>query len=408
MTSDTLFLQPQKSPRNGDNSVSNFVSATGSGFLYNFKGNPLGTSNSVDADNIIKGGVATAITEFDATTGQETSFSVFDSQNNIFGIDGAFQGNSQINLQLVNTFSVASGELFSFDFLAELTLRNQQIENQNAHYNAAKSKLGFLVVDISNPNRIQVLDRFLIRGELDSERQKGKLRITESNKVTIIDSEEFTGLDSNNGTGVVRGQAIGNYQRKFYYDTQIAVIQINFSDVSLIGDALIDNLGEDVIYGTISHDNLRGTDGADKMYGSLGDDLIRGKRGDDILEGGQGNDTLLGGNGNDKLHGSWGDDILIGGRGNDVLVGGEGSDKFVFHRFDSLLKGELDVIEDFQVGKDQIVFQYWGSVNPMSHVNITDTENGTLFQFNVAWNQGAFLIKDVHSSQITPDSIAFA
>lgn len=181
-----------------------------------------------------------------------------------------------------------------------------------------------------------------------------------------------------------------------------------------MGDTLIDNLGQDVIYGTIKNDKLKGSKFADKIYGSLGNDWLDGKKGNDILEGGQGNDWLYGGDGNDKLHGGWDNDTLIGGCGSDILVGGEGNDKFVFNRGDSLFKGEFDIIQDFEVGIDKIVFQGWGKVNTGQWLNqmfsqgrITDTNDGVIFDFNTGITQGKLLLSDVTSNLITSDSITF-
>ncbi|MCL6749461.1 hypothetical protein KBT16_00060 [Nostoc sp. CCCryo 231-06] len=218
---------------------------------------------------------------------------------------------------------------------------------------------------------------------------------------------------------------------------------MNASNITFVGDTLINNLGKDVIYGTIGKDDLKGTNSGDKIYASLGDDKLDGKKGDDILEGGEGNDTLIGGQGNDSLNGGSGDDVLIGGEGDDVLVGGDGYDKFVFNFNDSLLTSKLgdvqdllvgiginlgidnlfnvsdklltsefDVIQDFKIGIDKIEFTGLDDINPdtwlnqmFSQGNITDTKDGLLFNFNAEDAQVKLLLSNVKSNQFNSDSI---
>ena len=82
----------------------------------------------------------------------------------------------------------------------------------------------------------------------------------------------------------------------------------------------------------------------------------------DNINGKEGNDLLFGGLSRDNLRGGAGDDILVGGPGDDVLNGdgfgaghgegaGPGRDTFLFNRGDG-----YDVIRDFHVGEDRIVF----------------------------------------------------
>jgi len=106
---------------------------------------------------------------------------------------------------------------------------------------------------------------------------------------------------------------------------------------------------------------------------------------------------------------------LIGGRGSNVLVGGDGSDKFVFNYGDSLLKREFDVIQDFEVGIDKIVFDGWGKNNSDQWLNqmfsqgrITDTDDGVTFNFNTGITQGTLLLSGVTSNLITSESIVFS
>ncbi len=81
--------------------------------------------------------------------------------------------------------------------------------------------------------------------------------------------------------------------------------------------------------------------------------LLNGLGGDDILLGGGGNDRLIGGENEDRARadatGS-NADALNGGLGNDFLTGGSGADRFGFAASEG-----PDVVEDFEIGEDQIV-----------------------------------------------------
>ena len=105
-----------------------------------------------------------------------------------------------------------------------------------------------------------------------------------------------------------------------------------------------------------------------EIMGNSGKNVLSGFSGSDQLFGMAGDDVLIGGNGNDVLDGGAGDDLLHGGSGRDVLTGGEGKDTFAFLENSikpwSELTGipvnrnlNLDVIDDFELGKDKIYFE---------------------------------------------------
>ncbi len=106
-----------------------------------------------------------------------------------------------------------------------------------------------------------------------------------------------------------------------------------------------------------------------------------------------------------------GNDTLIGGRGSDTLIGGRGNDNFVFVKNNSLLPGELDIIKDFEVGKDKIQFQGWGSVNASSWFSsmlsqglITNTVDGTLLTSN---SGGQILFEDLNIGKLSSSDFSF-
>lgn len=291
-----------------------------------------------------------------------------------------------------------------------MALTAKEIENPNTEYNQANSKSTFLVLDTTNSDSPKVLDYFGTKGQLISSEQVANLKVGGSRNVAILSGEQISDLDGNNGSDEVYSNTIGSYQQTFSSNTNLTIVEINTSAVKVAGDSLIGNLGTDVIYGTINKDKLRGTRSADKIYASLGNDKLYGFKGDDILEGGQGEDKLFGGWGEDKLNGGWGNDAIIGGRGDDILVGGKGNDKFIFHHKDTFFGNDFDIIQDFEIGVDTIIFQKWGNINTeewLQQGNITDTDDGVIFKLNSLFNEQTLLISGVSSNQITPESIVF-
>jgi Ca2+-binding RTX toxin-like protein len=82
----------------------------------------------------------------------------------------------------------------------------------------------------------------------------------------------------------------------------------------------------------------------------MANDRLRGGTADDLIAGHQGSDHLVGGAGNDTL---------VGGAGDDRMFGGTGNDAFVFNRMDDG-GAQRDVIADFGLGDDVLVFQGYG------------------------------------------------
>lgn len=423
MQSQTLFLQPIVDPIPNPNP--NFSNAKGVASFSNYSQKPSETLTTTQGKTLVKGGVATAIIQAGSVFNTDPTFSSLFSDITGIGLDGSFAGSAKSEMQVIANFKVGAKKTFSFDFIADLALTAKEIENSATEYNQAKGKIGFLVLDTTNTNKPKVLDYFGIQGKLISSEQIADLKYSKSSNVTIESKSrpQTTDIDGNNGEDSLKAKTIGSYQKTFKDNTNITIVQMNASNITFLGDTLINNLGKDVIYGTIGKDNLEGTESGDKIYSSLGDDKLNGGKGNDILEGGQGNDILNGGRGNDKLYGSWGDDVLIGGSGNDVLVGGNGYDKFVFKRgldkilncCDSLLKSEFDVIKDFKVGIDKIEFDGWGDINAKTWLNkmfdqgkISDTKDGLLFNLDAGDTQSTLLVSGVKYNQIRSESIIFS
>ncbi|BBD64424.1 hemolysin-type calcium-binding region protein [Nostoc commune NIES-4072] len=444
MQPQTFFLKPTVNQIPNPNP--NFANAKGSASFSNYSQKPSGTLTTTQIKNLVESGVAIATVQAAAVFNTDPTFSSLFSDVTGMGLDGSFTGTASSEMQVVASFKVAAHKTFSFNFLTDLALKAKEIENYATEYNEAKGKIGFLALDTTNPNKPKVLDYFGIQGKLISSERIADLEYSKSSNVTIKSRPQTIDIDRNNGEDSVIGKVLGSYKKTLEHDTNITLVEMNASNITFVGDSLINNLGKDVIYGTILKDNLKGTYSEDKIYASLGDDKLDGGRGNDILEGGEGNDTLIGGEGNDKLHGGSGNDVLIGGEGDDVLVGGDGSDKFVFNFNDSLptsklgdvqnllvglgvninfdnlfnvsdrfLKTEFDVIQDFKIGIDKIEFtglhdtdaETW--LNDMFYQgNITDSKDGLLLSFKSGDTQQTLLLSGVTSNQFWSDSSVFS
>ena len=443
MRPQTLFLQPIVDPIPNPNP--NFANANGVASFSNYSQKPSGTLTTTQVKTLVESGVATATVQAGSVFNTDPTFSLLFSDVTGIGLDGSFSGSANSEMQVIASFKVAAKKTFSFDFVADLALTAKEIENSAPEYNQAKGKIGFLALDTTNPDKPKVLDYFGIQGKLISSKHIADLEYSKSSNVTIKSSPKTTDIDGDNGEDSLKVKSIGSYKKIFKYNTNITIVEMNASNITFLGDNLINNLGKNVIYGTVGEDNLKGSNSGDKIYVSLGNDKLDGKKGDDILEGGQGNDTLIGGQGNDSLNGGSGDDVLIGGEGDDVLVGGDGYDKFVFNVSDNLLTGKLagvqdllvgigidigidnlfnvsdkffksefDVIQEFKIGIDKIEFKGWGDINAdswlhemFSQGNIIDTKDGLLLNFHSGDTQETLLLSNVNSNHFNSNSLIF-
>jgi serralysin len=429
MSSDLVFLDQIAFP----NYEPNYAYARGDALFYNYSQSSSGALTSAEAETLVKGGVAGAISTALATDFQsDPSFSYLFAESLGVGLDGSFEGSAKSETTIVSSFRVGAKQRFSFDFSVRSELQAKEIENPNVEDSRANSKIGFLVLDTTNPNRPKVLDYFGIRSKLISSKEIGELKFKGSSN-NISSSDQNIDINGNNGTDAVIGELQGTYQlkRELKRDTNITIVKINESAVEFAGDTLIGNLGEGVIYGTISKDWLEGTDRDDKIYASLGKDRVEGNDGNDIIEGGYGNDVLDGGKGNDKINGGFdrdkliggkGDDTLVGGQGNDTLIGGDGSDfmtggegddTFVFRQSD---KGNYnDVITDFQIGFDKIEFKGWDNMNTnqwldnmFTQGNVSSTPDGVVLSlFNENDRKWTLQLAGLTSDQIRPELFDF-
>ncbi len=183
------------------------------------------------------------------------------------------------------------------------------------------------------------------------------------------DKFDFTDLDR--GFDVIRDFSQGEDQIVFDHQDVLILedlrfVQYDFEDepstlIRFLGDdgAIDKSLGgivlkgvaptdlseEDFHFGEPQIEDSQQGDNEAQILGSDDDDSILGTEQSDHLEAGNGDDTVDGGGG---------DDLIDGGKGHDDLSGGEGEDAFAISDFDH----GFDVIRDFSLGEDQVVFDH--------------------------------------------------
>ena len=122
-------------------------------------------------------------------------------------------------------------------------------------------------------------------------------------------------------------------------------------------DTLIGGEGYDQLNGDAGNDLLSGGAHGDVLFGGTGDDQLFGDDGNDKLIAGSGGDDLIGGAGNDLLEGGGGNDFFAAGTGNDEIHMGEGNDYYLFQSDGHGASYGADVIRDFNVNTDLIIFE---------------------------------------------------
>ncbi|WP_293112843.1 SdrD B-like domain-containing protein [Moorena sp. SIO4G3] len=173
-------------------------------------------------------------------------------------------------------------------------------------------------------------------------------------------------------------------------------------------DIIVGRGGNDTLSGDGGKDVIKGGAGKDVLDGGSGRDIIMGGGGNDTINGGRGKDRLVGGRGNDHITGGGGDDRINGGRGSDTLVGGAGHDEFLFTKGSSFRHGDVDVIEDFEIGADLIKLRGFGAIDPQQWFNravasgiLSDSDQGVVLSPKTG---GTLVIEDVHLDQLSGDN----
>ncbi|WP_425081991.1 beta strand repeat-containing protein [Ruegeria arenilitoris] len=134
--------------------------------------------------------------------------------------------------------------------------------------------------------------------------------------------------------------------------------------------------------------------------GVIGQDVVENQFETDVLQsienviGSDDGDVIVGSDLSNVLNGGAGGDLISGEGGNDILIGGLGRDTFSF--------GEdfgNDVIQDFEIGRDQLQF---GDLGPDfgGAVNVAQDGNDTLITFG---NEGSVRLAGINSADLTED-----
>lgn len=97
-------------------------------------------------------------------------------------------------------------------------------------------------------------------------------------------------------------------------------------DLSLTGQRLVGDAGDDSLIGGLGDDTLNGLGGNDTLAGGIGHDTLMGGAGDNLLYGGGDNDYITAEDGADLIEGGDGSDLIGAGAGNDTIRGGAGND----------------------------------------------------------------------------------
>ncbi len=134
--------------------------------------------------------------------------------------------------------------------------------------------------------------------------------------------------------------------------------------------------------------------------GVIGQDVIDNQIEVDVLQsienviGSDDGDIIIGSDLDNKLSGGDGDDLISGEGGNDILIGGEGADTFTFGaNFGN------DVIQDFEVGLDQLQFGDFGP-DFGGAVNVAQDGNDAVISFGT---EGSVRLAGVNTTDLTED-----
>lgn len=335
--------------------LNNFVDALGDIIFFDYSHEPSRTSVDAFADTLAETDETIAEAEAEAFFAN-SGLSELISQSTGASTEGAFAGSAASETQIVASFSVEAGDIFSFDFSGDLFLEAKEIENPDAEYNEAQLNLGFLLLDTSDINHIKLLDYATFGADLITSEQIGNLDVHFSDHFTLNDDATLKDVDGNNEIDFISSAPLGTYERTFDKDTDLTLLKVNETAVAWLGDTLLGNLGLDFTYGTLWDDLWFGSQQNDSYYGSLGDDRLFSQNGDDIILAGLGDDTIYAGNGDDRLEGGSGNDILSASNGDDELLGGSGDDILKASNGDDRLAGGLgDDILRASNGNDELL-----------------------------------------------------
>ncbi|MEM8852882.1 MAG: hypothetical protein AAGD34_04220 [Pseudomonadota bacterium] len=213
---------------------------------------------------------------------------------------------------------------------------------------------------------------------------------------TIVGDAAEIGPSGRGGFDIIKG---GDGKDALIGDAEVQLFGVGG------GDIISGGKGADFIFGdAVGAINGGGVGGDDVLRGGKAADIIVGDAGGILQDGEGGDDRIYGGNGNDSIWGDAfsffadpsddeaiahaaatesaiaGDDFISGGRGNDEIYGDgavdgsllieTGADTFYFGE-----RSGLDIIFDYEPGKDILWLGGYGNIDSFDDLIITD--NGT-------------------------------
>lgn len=205
-------------------------------------------------------------------------------------------------------------------------------------------------------------------------------------------------LDSNEMRQAVEDGAFGPFDAEIIGNNRLLGLAVGTD-----GNDFIDTKNGllDLAFGLDGNDIILGGNGIDILYGGDGNDAIWGDNTADILSGGAGSDLIKGEGGNDLIYGDAGVDRLFGGTGDDhIWLGADADIDFVYYdnielfidlsdpesASASVINSGSDIIYDFVVGDDQIIFNGQAIVAALL-IGLTPDPAGVINEADVTFSE---------------------
>ncbi len=210
--------------------------------LNNFSHNPTGTNTEVNVNPFTNAAPGSSI-----NTSAE-AFSIFLGENPLaynttlsmgMGEGNSYLGTADSKAKVVGNFLVGRNESFRFDFFGNLELRTSIDTRLTESANAA-GNIYFLVLDATDSKKINLLDYFLLSGNLSTPGKPDYLFVKKSNRVKLDNfskDKSFGGKEESALASVA-----GRYQRSFRKPTNLTVIEIKENSIKQQAETLLKNL----------------------------------------------------------------------------------------------------------------------------------------------------------------------
>jgi hypothetical protein len=194
--------------------------------LNNFSHSPVGTSTETNVYPFTTAGTGSSV-----NTSAE-AYSIFLGQNPLaynttlsmgIGEGNNYLGTADSKAKVVGNFLLGQNETFKFDFYGNLDLKTS-IDSWYTEKANAAGNIYFMVLDTTNSQDIDVLDHFLLSGNLSTPGGADYLFAKKSRRVQINNfskQKDFIGKEES-----AVGSVTGAYQRSFKKPTTLTVIEV--------------------------------------------------------------------------------------------------------------------------------------------------------------------------------------